>query len=923
MDSLSIAINYLSPHGDSFWRWSPDIEALEWSDGTAIAFYEEIHAVVETLGTRPLPPFEAIVILLAACQYNWKNNDRFQIIVGYAGSLDQERLRTQLPDEWRKLLLEKLDGAHTLLREKQGTADFKRSIAERFFESRPKRDNLAATKEILEQLQKGIPALVLSEKGDGDALKTRTDAFITSVRCLLGGDLAANAYEVQMRIDTGLSEIPEPTEFEDDPELPDVERLRRLLNYTATTGEELGGIAQVAQDLMAAVHLPRAIAEPDLMPLGGFSDISNRGPLDRLLITELAHDDETLAVRVALNEALYLRRESPPKTPQRRRALLIDTGIRLWGVPRVFAISVALALAATAEKLSTISAYRTNDGSITESDLLTREGLIEHLKALDPLPHPADAAIEFLDLWDDETDGVDPVLVTHAKVLTDPKFRQRVRERLTDEPLYVATVDNAGRYELHAFTAAGQKLLQQAKIDLDKLIGSGKGDKEDSELLRDDFDPDLPSILSMSEFPLRTPHQFDPQRSTYHPDVGVVTHTRDGRLLLWDKRRCGARILSSEIPRGKVVWVHIEPEESAIHLLVQAEGFILFTFHLNSGSTIKQVLRDSMPERVGKKRPPFAYCHHHTSLFILYDETAEMYSIIDGHLAGSITIPHAPREHYGRFFRVGGEWHSLSGDLTPQLEKINPPNLYLKAVVESPRAAAPIGVLGDGRVILLDGSSQQLATVPNINHLESVVVADDRETLGLVSGTTCRAFDIASRNSRQLPHYLDVDRYLTPEKYDLPAHNPTPHIKFQSIDVSPAGRIHLITPKGITYSIQLEGQCIILRPLPVIDREGFNPIEFEEIDAPGEARYRLQRATWPCGSRAYLDARGFLHIVSFEAELAEVTFALRDGMLSGWTTENRYFGQNFYIEPHAAEDAGLAFVALQKITARIHAHQET
>ena len=84
---------------------------------------------------------------------------------------------------------------------------------------------------------------------------------------------------------------------------------------------------------MAAVHVPPALHAQEELPLGGVSDLSNRGPLDRLLVSELANDELTLSVRVALNEALYLRREiaaapapEPPGDPAGR-------GVRMWGVP--------------------------------------------------------------------------------------------------------------------------------------------------------------------------------------------------------------------------------------------------------------------------------------------------------------------------------------------------------------------------------------------------------------------------------------------------------------------------------------------------------------------------------------------------------------------------------------------------------------
>ena len=82
--------------------------------------------------------------------------------------------------------------------------------------------------------------------------------------------------------------------------------------------------AGFARQLMAAVTLPRRLADPEEIAMGGVSDISNRGPLDRLLLTELVHDDLTLAVRVSSNEALYLRRESPPRDAWREFSISLS-----------------------------------------------------------------------------------------------------------------------------------------------------------------------------------------------------------------------------------------------------------------------------------------------------------------------------------------------------------------------------------------------------------------------------------------------------------------------------------------------------------------------------------------------------------------------------------------------------------------------
>lgn len=59
------AIEYLRSPGTP-WRWAENGAVIVWNDGTTIAFREEITRVLETLAPRGLPPFGAIVFLLAA-----------------------------------------------------------------------------------------------------------------------------------------------------------------------------------------------------------------------------------------------------------------------------------------------------------------------------------------------------------------------------------------------------------------------------------------------------------------------------------------------------------------------------------------------------------------------------------------------------------------------------------------------------------------------------------------------------------------------------------------------------------------------------------------------------------------------------------------------------------------------------------------
>jgi hypothetical protein len=138
--------------------------------------------------------------------------------------------------------------------------------------------------------------------------------------------------QLQQLLKTGIADDIKPV----DEELLDQRALSRGLLEELADDEELSGFARLTKQLIAAITLPRTLSEPDELQMGGISDITNRGSLDKLLLSELAHDDLTLAVRLAMNEALYMRRESPPVPQARTRSVLIDVSLPHVGDSKAF-----------------------------------------------------------------------------------------------------------------------------------------------------------------------------------------------------------------------------------------------------------------------------------------------------------------------------------------------------------------------------------------------------------------------------------------------------------------------------------------------------------------------------------------------------------------------------------------------------------
>jgi hypothetical protein len=401
-ESVDQAAQYLSPPSHAFWQWSEDGSAVLWRDGRTIAFRQEAEAVIERLAPGGLPPFGAIVLLLAACRDGWESSDgrrtldglirgfeQMQTNVAASPGLTGSRIARCIAARRIRDVLERLDDVGRLPEQVRHGKLAKAVLAEAVFDPGTKQLDRSGSAHVTAALADGVPPEALAPRVHEEDAFTR---FASHAEALQPGLERVDAESLLLRARTGFDEAPKPADIQP----PNADQLRRLLT-DLRDDPEFAGLAKVAQNLMAATHIPRALHAREELPVGGVSDLSNRGSLDRLLVSELANDPLTLAVRVALSEALYLRRESPPRDPPRQRAILLDCGIRLWGVPRAFAIAAALAFAATADRKAAIATYRANASGVEPINFGTRAGLVDCMAALEPSPHPGAALRPFVE----------------------------------------------------------------------------------------------------------------------------------------------------------------------------------------------------------------------------------------------------------------------------------------------------------------------------------------------------------------------------------------------------------------------------------------------------------------------------------------------------------------------------------------------
>jgi hypothetical protein len=672
--------------------------------------------------------------------------------------------------------------------------------------------------------------------------------------------------------------------------------------------QELSGLAKLARDLMAVVYLPRHVSDPEELPVGGFSDISNRGSPDRLLPGELAHDDLTLSVRIALNEALYFRRERPPRNPVSRRRLLIDTGIRKWGVPRVFGAAVALAMAATGESHAKILAFSAAGEQARPIDLASREGLTQLLESLEVEAHPGKALAKFLAEEAGEDEVTDNLLITHPDVLADRDFRRAAAD-LCEQPLYVAAVDRDGAYRLERWTRMGRSVLREAKMDLSSLF-KGAGPKRAAALLDDSYDPAMPVILATRPFPLLLQHPIDAKQAVFHEHTGVLSVSHDRRLMLWRQRGRAALQLSDSLPRGSVCWLGLRSDRAYV-LMRSNGGLALGESNLEGTSFRARIL----PLGVAQPR---SVCLLGDRLCLVYPGMVAVTSVETGQMLEKVPVPQGVEWKRGHVFvqelylrrDKRTAWHVLAATATGAALREVPLDPQFSgdvlAVFEREGVEGLWAVFSTGEIVLLDGDHPARPTVVAAAQFASVNISKDGHRLALtpISGGAHLHRDLRKGTSYRLASAMVRG---VPWEYTSDASGGLRRNlgKVASLAVQEPGRVLCLGLTGADRYLRFELHGNNLRLTTVPRSASMRTVAgFVTPRSRRDVGYQLRLAESADGSKAWLDSRGLIHLKSSDPSAPEVSLVLvGEGATAGWASDGTWCGPAYFVGDHATVDA--------------------
>lgn len=539
-----IALHWMRAQASSLWRWADGATVVNWArDGATIAFREELEFILEGLAPYGFPSLDAVLLVLGVV--SGRPGEGFDRAVHAAAAAG---LPLRAGDG---TVAEALAALGALPRELTSGSVARRNLVVALFEGGKPRIDAVHASELLERLRHATESAELETVGEG------TGHPLLGLRELVAAFARFGPGELERRLRTGVAAslgapreelvaLLESRTRREPPVAP-----RDLLDALARE-RRFAGLVRVARRVLAASSVLRRLREESDQPMGGFSDVSNRGSPDRLLVSELAHDADTFALRVANNEALYLRRERPPIDRPRDSIVLLDTGIHLWGWPRIFALAVALALRELRRHEANVRLFAMEAGSFVERPLETVEHVDAILSLLDPSPWPGPAAVRHL------RQAINPVNIDEWTLVTrrhrDEEIDALRRELLAGglSEIHLATVARTGEFCLRTLNRAGGRDLARAHFDLDQLLqsrGGGPGPAKRGGAAAPAPLANLPLLYAARPFPLLVCEPVKPAALATDGEADTYGLSKYGTLLHWHRRGSWARVLAEGLPR--------------------------------------------------------------------------------------------------------------------------------------------------------------------------------------------------------------------------------------------------------------------------------------------------------------------------------------------------------------------------------------
>lgn len=510
---------YFKAHNDYFWQWEEGGEVIAMPGGSTICYREQLITLLTAMSHDGIPRLGSLLLVLAAMNpqpeqvFHWaeallserpnqpatKNNTYLRDPV-----LAVLKLVAELPRKYKEGM-GKVEALRALFRGCHNSINTNTAgtILNEFRQIR-------FNHEVYTVKDKYHERMMFTEFSVIANLATKFKT-VEDIKDRIAGLPRTIVTEVELEEDQS-GENPSPADF--------VEELKQHAQTFP--------VGSLVRRIWSGLNIPFHNQLPSEQPMGGVSDITNKGDFHRLLTTEFANDDITFLSRLANNEALYLNREVPPQSNKKERVILIDVSIRNWGTPKTIAYALLVAIARHPKTDIPCVAYAVGD-TYAPINFETVDDIIASMHELAGCLHPGKGLRKFLEDFQ-RNRNMELIFISNPDTLKIPGLSVAIQDYL---PLFRfwLVVNQEGDVDVYRNQQNSRKHHQHFRLPLDELWKAGPAK---TKVIH------KPNAPTPTEYPILFPG------CPHRRDVMIAP---DGACFLIGKDKCVYRVHAEEDSR--------------------------------------------------------------------------------------------------------------------------------------------------------------------------------------------------------------------------------------------------------------------------------------------------------------------------------------------------------------------------------------
>ncbi len=455
---------YFQSYEDYFWQWETDSDVPDASGVAAqnllsvpgygaIAYRPLVEEILKALQPQGLPPFGALLLVLMATQESFTLAEAALSIIEQSPQLAKNGAHHSFPVV--KILLRKINALERQYKKGQNRL----LLLQVLFKDIHNLHSAGSADMLLRKLEKRPYKLSACA-----AKEPLADIVIyNELRCL---NFVANRFPTTLSIKEAMKGFLAEPDLEEEI-IEEAIGIAEEKDFVQQLEEEpkTFHIGSLIKRIWSGLKIPMRHLSPGEQPIGGISDMTNKGDLPRMLLSEFANEDEVFLSRIANSEALYIQREIPPEENIFERVILIDGSLKNWGTPKILAFAVALAIVKH-PKANTSCRVFVLGATFREIMVSTIDEVISSLTELSPVLDTAHAAAAFFEAHKDQE--LEAFLVTHEDCLKSEAMLKTVQEH-REQLKYIVATTLEGEVNIFKHHNGTKKHVQKIVLPLEEL----------------------------------------------------------------------------------------------------------------------------------------------------------------------------------------------------------------------------------------------------------------------------------------------------------------------------------------------------------------------------------------------------------------------------------------------------------------------